>query len=49
MSKAGESNGMDLGFLQKPGIETKAAKDIETFLAQPVRVPGQGRPSGAPR
>jgi acetyl esterase/lipase len=39
----------DLGFLQKPGIETKAAKDIETFLAQPVRVPGQGRPSGAPR
>jgi hypothetical protein len=25
----------DLGFLQKPGIETKAAKDITTFLSQP--------------
>jgi endo-1,4-beta-xylanase len=27
----------DLGFLQKPGIETKAAKDIAAFLAQPPR------------
>ncbi len=27
----------DLGFLQKPGIETKAAKDVATFLAQPQR------------
>ncbi len=25
----------DLGFLQKPGVETKAAKDIEAFLNQP--------------
>jgi len=25
----------DLGFLQKPGAETKAAKDIATFLTQP--------------
>jgi hypothetical protein len=25
----------DLGFLQKPGLETKAAKDIATFVAQP--------------
>ena len=24
----------DLGFLQKPGVETKAAKDIVTFLSQ---------------
>ena len=38
----------DLGFLQKPGVETKAAKDSAAFLAQPVRVPGQGRPAAAP-
>ena len=43
----------DLGFLQKPGVETKAAKDVATFLMQPpVRLPGQGegqgRPAGAP-
>jgi endo-1,4-beta-xylanase len=25
----------DLGFLQKPGLETKAARDIAAFLAQP--------------
>lgn len=25
----------DLGFLQKPGVETKAARDIATFLTQP--------------
>jgi endo-1,4-beta-xylanase len=25
----------DLGFLQKPGVETKAARDITAFLAQP--------------
>lgn len=31
----------DLGFLQKPGVETKAAKDVATFLTQPpVRMPG---------
>jgi hypothetical protein len=29
----------DLGFLQKPGIETKAARDIATFVAQPARQP----------
>jgi endo-1,4-beta-xylanase len=27
----------DLGFLQKPGVETKAAKDIATFLSQPAK------------
>src|SRR5579864_1330279 len=26
----------DLGFLQKPGIETKAAKDIATYVSQPA-------------
>ena len=26
----------DLGFLQKPGIETKAARDTAAFLAQPA-------------
>ena len=31
----------DLGFLQKPGVETKAAKDIAAFLSQPSpRMPG---------
>jgi len=29
----------DLGFLQKPGIETKAAKDTAAFLTQPQRGP----------
>ena len=27
----------DLGFLQKPGVETKAAKDIAAFVNQPAR------------
>ncbi|PYI82715.1 MAG: 1,4-beta-xylanase [Verrucomicrobia bacterium] len=27
----------DLGFLQKPGVETKAARDIAVFLSQPPR------------
>ena len=27
----------DLGFLQKPGIETKAAKDVAAFASQPAR------------
>ncbi len=27
----------DLGFLQKPGVETKAARDIASFLSQPQR------------
>jgi hypothetical protein len=31
----------DLGFLQKPGVETKAAKDISVFVSQPQR--GGGR------
>ena len=33
----------DLGFLQKPGVETKAAKDVATFVANPPRPFGQGR------
>ncbi|MCX6593968.1 MAG: alpha/beta hydrolase [Acidobacteria bacterium] len=33
----------DLGFLQKSGVETKAAKDIELYLTQPLP-----RPYGAP-
>jgi hypothetical protein len=27
----------DLGFLQKPGTETKAARDIAAFVAQPQK------------
>jgi acetyl esterase/lipase len=27
----------DLGFLEKPGVETKAAKDIAAFMSRPVR------------
>jgi acetyl esterase/lipase len=27
----------DLGFLQKPGLETKAARDIATYVSQPPR------------
>jgi hypothetical protein len=27
----------DLGFLQKPGVETKAAKDIAAFVNPPAR------------
>lgn len=40
----------DLGFLQKPGVPTKAAQDIATFLTQPARPaggPGRGG-SGEP-
>ena len=33
----------DLGFLQKPGIETKAAKDVAAYVANPPRPFGQGR------
>jgi hypothetical protein len=29
----------DLGFLQKPGIETQAARDVAAFVAQPPRNP----------
>ena len=38
----------DLGFFQKPGVETQAAKDVETFRHQPPRVPGGGRRGGDP-
>jgi endo-1,4-beta-xylanase len=33
----------DLGFMQKPGIETKAARDVAAFVSQPPRPAGQGR------
>ncbi len=33
----------DLGFLQKPGIETKAAKDVANFVANPPHPFGQGQ------
>jgi hypothetical protein len=29
----------DLGFLQKPGVETKAARDVAAFVKQPPRPP----------
>ena len=32
-----------LGLLQKPGIETKAAKDVASYVANPPRPYGQGR------
>jgi len=35
----------DLGFLQKSGVETKAARDIAAFVSQPPR-PAETRPSG---
>jgi hypothetical protein len=35
----------DLGFLQKPGVETKAAKDIATYMSQPARGGRGGAPS----
>ena len=38
----------DLGFLQKPGIETKAARDIGAFLSQPPRS-REGRSPSAPK
>jgi acetyl esterase/lipase len=38
----------DLGFLQKPGVETKAARDITTYVNQPARGGGgQGRGGAA--
>ena len=33
----------DLGFLQKPGVETKAAKDIAAYLSKPPQGGGRGR------
>jgi endo-1,4-beta-xylanase len=38
----------DLGFLDKPGVETKAAKDIQAYLTRPARGPGRGGRGGAP-
>jgi acetyl esterase/lipase len=38
----------DLGFLQKPGVETKAARDIATYLSQPARGGGRGGATNAP-
>ena len=31
----------DLGFLQKPGVETKAARDVATFVSQPAKTTEQ--------
>jgi len=37
----------DLGFLQKPGVETKAAKDVANYVANPPRLGGgRGGPGG---
>jgi endo-1,4-beta-xylanase len=34
----------DLGFLQKPGMETKAARDLAVYVNQPLPRPyGEGR------
>ena len=38
----------DLGFLQKPGVETKAAKDVAAFVTQPQRGGGASVPSRTP-
>ena len=38
----------DLGFLQKSGVETKAAKDVAVYVAQPPRAAGP-TPPAAPR
>src|SRR6201995_794251 len=35
----------DLGFLQKPGVETKAAKDVADFVRNPPPDPAPGRPA----
>lgn len=39
----------DLGFLQKPGIETKAAKDVATFVSQSPHPTAPGGPGEGPR
>jgi endo-1,4-beta-xylanase len=41
----------DLGFLEKPGVETTAAKDVAGYVANPPRPFGQGRgrPGGGPQ
>ena len=33
----------DLGFLNKPGVETQAAKDVADYVSNPPRPLGQGR------
>jgi endo-1,4-beta-xylanase len=38
----------DLGFLQKPGVETKAARDVATFLNQPALQRTERRESKPP-
>jgi acetyl esterase/lipase len=38
----------DLGFLQKPGVETKAARDVAAFVANPPRPAVQGTIAPAP-
>jgi endo-1,4-beta-xylanase len=35
----------DLGFLQKPGVETKAARETSAFLSQPQRGADRRGPS----
>jgi hypothetical protein len=37
----------DLGFLQKPGVETKAARDVAAFLSQPQRGAERRGPGGS--
>ena len=37
----------DLGFLQKPGVETKAAKDVAAYFANPPRPIGPNRPGAS--
>ena len=37
----------DLGFLQKPGMQTKAAQDVATFVANPPRPMASGVPKPA--
>jgi len=39
----------DLGFMQKPGVETRAARDAAARLANPPRPPGQRGRGGLPR
>jgi endo-1,4-beta-xylanase len=36
----------DLGFLEKPGVETKAAKDVATYISNPPCIGGRGGPGG---
>jgi endo-1,4-beta-xylanase len=38
----------DLGFLQKPGVETKAARDVAAFVANPPRPAPAPRPAAVP-